>query len=274
MTEPTIKNYPNIAQSFGITGILVLAMFVFLPVDLVLDKMIGKEASMLIYYLFVMGIPLWIFYSIRKKKTGKDSFDLTLKNSRIIPLVILAAMAFDFGIISPIVDLIPMPEIIKELFIEFASLTGVFGFILVVIAAPILEEIVFRGIILDGLLKIYSPVKSILISSLLFGLVHLNPWQFIGALIIGVFSGWVYYRTRSLLPSIIIPSTLNLSGFLVMSFSNIESLMNDGMVKIYGGVTNYVFVIVGSIIIGSISIYYLKKEFRRGGVEMAAHNNT
>ncbi len=55
MTEPTIKNYPDVAQSFGITGIVILGMLLLIPVNIVLNNLIGKEASMLIYYIFQLG---------------------------------------------------------------------------------------------------------------------------------------------------------------------------------------------------------------------------
>jgi uncharacterized protein len=156
---------------------------------------------------------------------------------------------------------------------DIGSQTGVFAFILMVIAAPILEELIFRGIILDGLLKRYSPIKSILISSLLFGLVHLNPWQFLTGLIIGVFSGWIYYRTRSLSLSIIIHASANLSGFLMRCFIDTDSSMDDTLLEMYGGLTNLILVIVGSIIIVTICIYFLKIEFNKQKSEMATHNN-
>ena len=79
-------------------------------------------------------------------------------------------MALLFGVITPIDSLIPMPEILKKALLDLAGQNGIFSFLLIVIAAPILEELLFRGIILDGLLKNYSPLKSILISSFLFGL--------------------------------------------------------------------------------------------------------
>lgn len=85
MTEPTATNYPSVAQSFGITGIVILGMLLFSPLYLVLDKLIGSEASMLIYYLLAIGIPFWIVYSIRKRKTNNRSFNLTIENKRIIP---------------------------------------------------------------------------------------------------------------------------------------------------------------------------------------------
>jgi membrane protease YdiL (CAAX protease family) len=209
-----------------------------------------------------------------KSKTGESSFYLNIENKRIIPFVIVATIALLFGIISPIGNLIPMPESIKKAFMDFGSQTGVLAFILMVIAAPVLEELIFRGIILDGLLKKYSPVKSILISSLLFGLVHLNPWQFVTGLIIGIFSGWVYYRTKSLSLSIIIHASANLSGFILRFFIDIDSSMDDTLVEMYGGLTNLILAIVGSIIIVSGCIYYLKKEFSEKKIEMAAYNKT
>jgi hypothetical protein len=267
------KNYPNISQSFGIAGILILGMLLLSPVYIVLNKLISREASMLIYYCLAIGIPLGIVYSIRKGKTNISSFNVTLDNKRIIPYLIIGSVALGFGIASPIASSIPMPESIKKALLEFGSQTGIYAFILMVIAAPVMEELIFRGIILDGLLKIYSPLKSILVSSLLFGIVHLNPWQFVTALIIGIFSGWVYYKTRSLLPSVIIHASLNLSGFLMRYFVDINSHINDSLVKIYGGITNLILSIVGSIIIVSICIYFLIKEFNKENLKLMTQRN-
>ncbi len=263
MTEQTTTNYPNVAQSFGITGILILGMLLFSPVCFMLDKLIGKEASMLIYYLLSIGIPFWIFYSIRKRKTHCRSFNLTIENKRIIPLIIIGSIVLLFGISSPIGKLIPMPESIEKALMNFGSQTGIFAFLTMVIAAPILEELLFRGIVLDGLLKKYSPIKSILISSLLFGLVHLNPWQFITGSIIGIFSGWVYYRTRSLSFSIIIHAAANLSGFLMRFFIDNDFSKDETLLEMYGGLSYLLLAIIGSILIVSVCIYFLQKEFEK-----------
>lgn len=261
------KSYPDIAQSFGITGIVILGMLFLSPVNLVLNDLIGKEASILIYYLLAIGIPCWIVHTIRKNKTNKSSYNLTLQNNRIIPFVILGAIALLFGVASPIASLIPMSDSIKKAFMNFGGQTGVFAFILMVIAAPALEELIFRGIILDGLLKKYSPIKSILISSILFGLVHLNPWQFVTGLVIGIFSGWIYYKTKSLLPSIIIHAAANLSGFITRFFIDSDELMDMSMLKMYGGITNFILVTIGSLIVILLSIHFLKREFDSGSTK-------
>ncbi len=263
MSEPKTTNYPNVAQSLGITGIVIAGMLLLSPVLLVSDQGIGKEAAALIYYLLAIGIPFGIVYSIRKSKTNCHSFNLTIVNKRIIPWVIIGTVALLFGIVSPIGNLIPMSESIKEAFMDFGSQTGVFAFLLMVIAAPILEELIFRGIILDGLLKNYTPTKAILVSALLFGLVHLNPWQFVTGFLVGIFSGWVYYKTKSLSFSIIIHATANLSGFLIRLVIDVDSMMDDSLLEMYGGLTNLILAIVGSVIIVAVCIYFLRKEFER-----------
>lgn len=62
-----------------------------------------------------------------------------------------------------------------------------------VLLAPVLEEIVFRGIMLDGFPKRYSPTKATLWSALFFGLIHLNPVQSVGAFMLGISLGWLHY---------------------------------------------------------------------------------
>jgi hypothetical protein len=83
------------------------------------------------------------------------------------------------------------------------------GAVLLVLVAPITEELLFRGIILAGLLARYRAPAAILISTLLFMLVHLNPWQFAGAGGLGLMAGWLYARTRSVVPCILVHMVQN-----------------------------------------------------------------
>ena len=98
MTESTAKNYPNVAQSFGITGIVILGMLFLSPVNYALNKLIGKDASMLICYLLAIGIPFLIVNSIRKNKTDNNSFNYSIENNRIIPFVIVSDCVMQYRI--------------------------------------------------------------------------------------------------------------------------------------------------------------------------------
>lgn len=93
----------------------------------------------------------------------------------------------------------PMPEFLKVILQElFSANSSIFGQIfLLVIVAPLTEELLFRGIILRGLLGRCRAASAVLLSAALFALIHLNPWQLLSAFLIGVILGWVYLRTGS-----------------------------------------------------------------------------
>ena len=72
------------------------------------------------------------------------------------------------------------------------------GLFLAVVIAPVTEEVLFRGLILRGLLGRWKPWAAVLISALLFAIMHFNPAQAPVALVLGLVLGWLYVRTRSL----------------------------------------------------------------------------
>lgn len=257
------KTYPNIAQSFGITLIVVVGALL-MGLAIFLEDLIGIDLASIICYIFGMGIPFWIIYKIRKNKCGEKKINLTIKNKRIIPIIIIATIALCFGITMPISELIPMSDSMKKMLLDVSDISEISSFIIAVIAAPIFEELIFRGIILDGLLKKYSPIKSILISSFLFGAFHLNPWQFVGAFILGSFSGWIYYKTQSLSLSIIIHAVANLSGLLVSSIIDTDLAM----------ARNSLYVIIGSIVILIFCVHLLRKGFIKENINTVNTKNT
>ncbi|GAA3920707.1 type II CAAX endopeptidase family protein [Litoribacillus peritrichatus] len=79
----------------------------------------------------------------------------------------------------------------------------IFAVLSVCIIGPVLEEILFRGLILRSFLYHYAPKNAILLSSLLFSFVHLNWYQMPSAFFLGCFIGWLFYLTRSLWPCIL-----------------------------------------------------------------------
>lgn len=252
--------YPTIAQGFGILGVAVLGMIVFAPIML-----LEKDYAFLLYYLFAMGLPLWVTYVIRKKKTGVVNFSFQSFDLKVLPLIIIAPIPLALGFVFPIASLIPMPEFVEEVFLSMSKDNQrVFGFIAIVIAAPVMEEFIFRGIVLNGFLQKYSPAKAIIFSSILFGLVHLNPWQFVTGLLLGCFIGWVYYRTHSLWLSIVIHASNNLwaygSGFFFDFTSEDKS---NSLIDTYGGFFNTILVLLSSWIVLAACIYLLYRIFRQ-----------
>jgi len=75
-------------------------------------------------------------------------------------------------------------------------------FLSVAIVTPIVEELMFRGYILDAINRKHGDWTAIIWSSILFGLIHIDPFVAGQAFMGGIIYGWIRVRTGSLLPSI------------------------------------------------------------------------
>ena len=101
--------------------------------------------------------------------------------------------------------------------------SGWLGIICISVLGPVLEEMLFRGAITKVLLQRYSPVKAIILSALIFGIFHINPAQVAGAILSGGLFAWLYYRTGSLIPGILIHILNNsLSVFLSLHYPDVK----------------------------------------------------
>lgn len=78
-------------------------------------------------------------------------------------------------------------------------------FLVIAVMAPITEELMFRGYILDSIQRIHGEKVAILISSILFGLIHIfGGWYVVGSTFIGgLIYAWIRTKTGSLIPCIV-----------------------------------------------------------------------
>jgi membrane protease YdiL (CAAX protease family) len=89
----------------------------------------------------------------------------------------------------------------------------VYNLFLAVVAAPFLEEILCRGIVLKYLLTKTKPWMAILYSSLFFSALHMNLYQGIPSFFAGLFLGWIYYRSKSIWPGVLAHGINNALSF-------------------------------------------------------------
>ena len=258
--------YPSIKQSAGLIlkmtllSIPVAIPFVLLSLFLKYLKPDATQIDSIIFllmYIAVLVIVIRIGLS-SFRETNQSDYRLkfrkiSLKTMAILLVVLISAIF----ITEPLDYLIPMPDAFRDFMLKLLQ-PNIFSFLTVAVAAPILEELLFRGIILEGFLRNYSPQKAIIWSAVIFGLAHLNPWQAFGAIAIGLLIGWLYWKTDSLLPGIFLHAANNFLAFSLMFTidSTIDSfymLINNWV--IYG----IIFVIALVILTGGI--YLLNKNF-------------
>lgn len=184
-------------------------------------------------------LPLFIFIFFDAKSNAKPHSKEVSINHAIYgnlspfifyPAIALAVICLEIAI-EPISALIPMPDAIKTLFENMLKgQTFADTLICTVILAPIVEETLCRGIICRGLLTRMKPWKAIVWAAFIFAVLHMNPYQGIPAFALGCFFGWVYYRTHSLLATILMHGFNNLlSVLLTINHSDmpIDSTLRD-----------------------------------------------
>jgi hypothetical protein len=105
-----------------------------------------------------------------------------------------------------------MPKISSKSFFIFCTVA--------ILIAPISEEILFRGFLLNKFHSKYGSKKSILITSVIFALFHMHLGAIIPVFILGMSIGWIKIKTRSLLPCIYIHIIQN-SLAIILTITNI-----------------------------------------------------
>jgi len=212
------------------------------------------------------GIVVFIFsYGFRKAKNKfSEVFALKYFNLLlIIPVIILLpGLQYLVGLLNVAIEkVIPSPPWFWELYNRiFENRFGFWGvFLKVALLAPIIEESLFRGIIMHGLMKNYKSWYAILLSGVLFSLFHLNPWQMTYTFFLGLFLGWLMVRSRSLPLCILAHSINNMIVLLsVTSKKEFPSFLVTGINK-----SNSILISVGVIIFGILLIIVFSRKNKK-----------
>lgn len=211
MNSNSVKYYPTFWQA---VNLIVVYTFLQTIIDFPLaiyDYQHGTDWLQEPWLkLPVFFVTTFIVLFLGARFTGlhyREIFPPRLFHWMNIPAILVSLVALQFFMSEITVNLdkvLPPPGWFMELFNRlFESDSGIWGGIIrVVVLAPVVEELIFRGVIFSGFQKNYSPFWAILLSALLFALFHLNPWQFGPTFLLGLLLGLVRLRTGSLIAAI------------------------------------------------------------------------
>lgn len=102
------------------------------------------------------------------------------------------------------------------------------------VAAPLVEELLFRGIVYKRLRTIMNITPAMIISAALFGLVHGNMVQFVYAFLIGLIFAFVYEKFKTIWAPIILHASANMLSVIITFLSGGESTeSSDGTIGMY-----------------------------------------
>lgn len=164
----------------------------------------------ILFYIFHL---LLYFLLFNNDISRKDIYISKLKNKK--PKKIISILIVSFTIFAFLVSSISIPIGTK---FNNSIIGAVVSFLLIVLFAPIAEELFFRVILMNHLRRNYQYTikKIILIQAFLFYIPHLlNGNYTLYTFYIGIISGIFYYYTESILYSIILHSLANCATYLL-----------------------------------------------------------
>ena len=184
--------------------------------------------SMLVSTVLI-GVPVIIYLRLNGLSIRRR---LRINTISINTLLSISIISIGFIIILDELDriiyiLFGQPEFLQEL-VEQLRITSIYsGFFIIlttVLVAPLVEEMLFRGYLQKVLEESWEDItKAILVTSLFFALVHLNPYWIVQIYLMGLVLGYLAWRTNSIIPGIILHGLNN--GFAV-ALNNVEDVFN------------------------------------------------
>lgn len=203
VTEP-VSHAPWSARSAIAVWLVSLALSLALGIVLALTELFTGATIPLILSTAIGELGFLtppLFYAVATG-AGLGSLGFRLKGSLkavALGLVVAFPSWLVFLVVSIPVELIlPPPEWLIDLFLELAPRTPLELLLTVLVTLALVapsEEILSRGFVQQGIENTFGRRRGLLVSSILFGIMHLNPWQGVGAVFIALIWGYCFQTT-------------------------------------------------------------------------------
>lgn len=269
--------YPNLKQSVWLLASLLLIAFGLLVLLAIPGTLLDYDLTSNSYVqtlTILVSFVLVIAYA--RRRIDRSWSEILLFKTvpwKLYPS--LAVSTVGLSITISILErgvhyLIPMPEWVLEIFrdLVWKETPYAFAFYNLAVQPPLIEEVLFRGVILIGLLANQRRSLAVFWSALLFALFHLNPWQFPAAFVLGfVYAYWVI-QTGSLLPAI---AGHAINNFLALTVARYEIF---GPMDDFNNLVSLPWWLdVCGIVLVASGLWWFHKIAKREGAPLAARAN-
>lgn len=194
---------------------------------------------------YFIGFPIF-YVMVKKLPDGEKKEIKRLSVGKIIALFCMSyAMVYILNLVTSLlmmlVGFLKGSEVINPLANLVGNSTWIWSLIFVGILSPIVEEMMFRGIMLNKI-KPYGDKVAIITTSILFGLFHANFSQFFYAVALGIIFAYVTLKTGTIKYSSILHIMVNIVGSVIM-----PAIVGDGSNTVLLGIAGIVLIIVSII---------------------------
>jgi membrane protease YdiL (CAAX protease family) len=220
---------PDVAVAWLI-GIVasVIAAVPFVDANGKIPKRLEIETTLVLLAVQNIAVVIWLVVVARRKGLGslRRDFGLWIEARDLAWLPVGIIISFAAGLLLlPITELAGLDDSSQDVVRTFERSSGALEIVLfvigVVVVAPVVEELLFRGALLRALLRKTSPRNAVFVSALLFALVHFlgdpGTGYYVPAfLLLGLVSGWRSIQTGRLGQSICLHAGFNLVAAILI----------------------------------------------------------
>lgn len=255
-------NRTYLYMTFATIGLVLVISLWYLVGGPALSILMNNVFSELVVLIPALAA---VLYSGEKLSTLIPLHKIKLSSALLIPVYVIA--------LFPLVSLV---NYISMLFVENTvtsiadQLLGMPMWIMILsigILGPFVEEIVFRGVILQSYQRTGRIIGSIILSSLMFGMIHMNFNQFGYGTVMGIMLALLVEATGSVLASFIAHAFFNTLE-VVMMYANKDVLEDastiaesylEGMSDFWVDAIYIAYLLVMAVIFTTIALFIVKK---------------
>lgn len=270
--ENPARRFPGIADYFVFFGIFLVSQFAgmaaaliagFKYPDLKLLKGADEAAAAAeqlsaahfnaVTYFVAMSLTLAGFLFYRRRRRGPKVIGrFALKG--LNPLFLIWGIVFMFAtsvVLEPLLKMLPdVPDVYGR---------GVWAFVTLVVMAALFEEVICRGVLLESIRAKYGVINAWLVSSAIFGIVHLHPTVAVNAFVLGLIFGYIYIKSESLWTTIILHAANNGIAYWAMQ----KGYQNETLAEVIGSHALYVTAYVAASAVFVVSGYMMIRSLNR-----------
>ncbi|MCB2339063.1 CPBP family intramembrane glutamic endopeptidase [Clostridium estertheticum] len=194
----------TIKEAFFIMLLIVLLELLG-QIPIVIINILSKKYSTALPYInlvadvivkyFIITLFLILYSKISYDMPRKQSLDK--KKFIYVAIIIIGYRLAYNNSLFYLVDNVPMPNFIIHAFEEL-FISPIIMILSSAVIAPIYEEVIFRGILLKGMANKINSNLALIISALIFALLHMNIPQGINAFLLGLIIGAIYLSSNSI----------------------------------------------------------------------------
>lgn len=243
---------------FTVNYLLGMALIAISPVDFI-KASFNYNFTEFVGAIVTIPFMFWIYCNDRNGRQGIRQYVSTHKiyilpeqiRNAVLAALIVGLFAFAMNVIIPLTPLMGWSKAYATA--ESALYSGGLGWELASsgFVVPILEELVFRGIVQKRMEKYMSGYMAVIISAAFFGVVHLNLVQFVFAFVLGLVLGLLALKTGHIYPAIIGHMAANIFSLLRTEYEWFPNLLDNNL--------STWMIAIGCILIGiSLLMIYLK----------------